>query len=65
MNLPVAALAFISLLASLSVAAETHRFEPSESQDMFSFAHEPVLWIQPGYGVITETMDVRRFDTGN
>ena len=45
--------------------AETHRFEPTHYHNTFSFAHEPVLTIQPGDRVITKTIDARGFDAAN
>ena len=65
MSLSVAALVIISLMASGSAAAETHRFEPSQYHNTFSFAHEPVLSINPGDRVVTKTIDARGFDADN
>ena len=65
MSPSVAALAIISLMASGSAVAETHRFEPSQYHNTFSFAHEPVLSIKPGDRVVTKTIDARGFDADN
>ena len=46
----------------LTGAGRTHRFEPSRYYNTFSFAHEPVLRIQPGDRVITRTIDARGGD---
>jgi acetamidase/formamidase len=43
-------------------AAETHRFNPTQYHNTFSFAHQPVLRIKPGDRVITRTIDARGFD---
>lgn len=45
--------------------AETHRFEPVQYHNTFSFAHQPVLWIKPGDRVITKTIDARGYDARN
>jgi acetamidase/formamidase len=45
--------------------AETHRFEPTDYHNTFSFAHPPVLHIKPGDKVITKTIDARGFDAQN
>ena len=42
--------------------AETHRFEPTAYHNTFSFAHEPVLRINPGDRVMTRTIDARGYD---
>jgi acetamidase/formamidase len=42
--------------------AETHRFEPTEFHNTFSYAHKPVLRIRPGDRVITKTIDARGVD---
>ncbi|MDZ4799768.1 MAG: acetamidase/formamidase family protein [Bryobacteraceae bacterium] len=55
---PVLLLTAVALTAS----AETHRFEPTEYHNTFSFAHKPVLRIKPGDRVITKTIDARGFD---
>jgi amidase len=52
----------IGLALALPLAAETHRFEPKEFHNTFSFAHKPVLRIKPGDRVITRTLDARGFD---
>jgi len=65
MSLSIAALVIISLMASGSAVAETHRFEPSQYHNTFSFAHEPVLSIKPGDRVVTKTIDARGFDADN
>lgn len=65
MSVSAAALVIISLMASVSAVAETHRFEPSQYDDTFSFAHKPVPSIKPGDRVITKTIDVRGFDADN
>ena len=44
------------------VAGETHHFEPTRYYNTFSFAHEPVLTIQPGDRVVTKTIDARGRD---
>ena len=59
----VLALAFLAL--PYAVRAETHRFEPSRYHNTFSFAHEPVLRIEPGDRVITKTIDARGYDAAN
>lgn len=46
----------------VKLTAETHRFYPTRYFNTFSFAHEPILRIQPGDRVITETIDARGFD---
>ena len=43
--------------------AETHRFEPTKYYNTFSFAHPPVLKIDPGDRVITKTIDARGYDS--
>ena len=65
MFVSVAILVMISLVACDSAVGETHRFEPSEYHNTFSFAHEPVLSIKPGDRVITKTIDARGFDAEN
>jgi acetamidase/formamidase len=42
--------------------AETHRFEPTEYHNTFSFSHVPVLEIEPGDRVVTKTIDARGYD---
>ena len=58
-------LALAILLAVTAASAETHRFEPSRYHNTFSFAHEPVLTLQPGDRLITKTIDARGYDAGN
>lgn len=53
------------LLCAATLAAETHRFEPKEFHNTFSFAHKPVLRIRPGDRVVTRTIDARGFDFQN
>jgi acetamidase/formamidase len=54
------------LLATVNqLRGETHRFEPTQFHNTFSFAHPPVLHIQPGDRVITKTIDARGFDSQN
>ena len=55
-------LAAITLMAAVQASAETHRFEPKQYHNTFSFAHAPVLRIKPGDKVITKTIDARGFD---
>ena len=55
----------LSLLITATTRAETHRFEPTQYHNTFSFAHEPVLSIKPGDRVITKTIDARGFDAAN
>jgi amidase len=58
----------LTLMAALPpglAPAETHRFEPKEFHNTFSFAHRPVLRIKPGDRVITYTIDARGFDAQN
>ncbi|MFN3324255.1 MAG: acetamidase/formamidase family protein [Bryobacteraceae bacterium] len=55
----------IALLSAGILAGETHRFEPTEFHNTFSFAHKPVLRIRPGDRVITRTIDARGFDPEN
>jgi acetamidase/formamidase len=54
-----------ALLSAASLSGETHRFEPKEFHNTFSFAHKPVLRIRPGDRVITRTIDARGFDSQN
>ena len=63
----VRALAAIPFLTTLggTLAAETHRFEPTQFHNTFSFAHSPVLHIKPGDRVVTKTIDARGFDSQN
>jgi acetamidase/formamidase len=49
-------------LCSVTVAGETHRFEPSTFYNTFSFAHPPALRIKPGDRVITKTVDASGSD---
>jgi acetamidase/formamidase len=42
--------------------AETRRFEPEAFHNTFSFAHSPVLRIEPGDVVITKTIDAWGYD---
>jgi acetamidase/formamidase len=60
-------MAATALLATWSspMAAETHRFEPTQFHNTFSFAHAPVLRIKPGDRVITKTIDARGVDSQN
>jgi acetamidase/formamidase len=60
-------MAALALLAAGggSLAAETHRFEPTQFHNTFSFAHPPVLHIKPGDRVITKTIDARGVDSQN
>jgi acetamidase/formamidase len=51
--------------ASNPLNAETHRFEPTQFHNTFSFAHTPVMHIKPGDRVITKTIDARGFDSQN
>jgi acetamidase/formamidase len=52
----------IYFMAALCLPAETHRFEPAEFHNTFSFSHKPVLRIKPGDRVRTKTIDARGFD---
>ena len=62
----VGAQAAVLLLAcAVALPAETHRFEPTQFHNTFSFAHPPVLHIKPGDRVITHTIDARGFDAEN
>jgi acetamidase/formamidase len=53
------------MTSSQFLAAETHRFEPTQFHNTFSFAHAAVLHIKPGDRVITKTIDARGFDSQN
>jgi acetamidase/formamidase len=55
----------LAALFVMAAVAETHRFEPTEFHNTFSFAHKPVLRIRPGDRVITKTIDARGFDAQN
>jgi amidase len=55
----------LALILGVSAFAETHRFEPKEFHNTFSYAHKPVLRIRPGDKVITKTIDARGFDEKN
>lgn len=46
-----------------TAGAETHRFTPETYYTTYSFAHRPVLRIQPGDRVITKTIDAAGFDS--
>jgi len=50
------------MLASATVAADTHRFVPERFYNTFSFAHPPALRIKPGDRVITKTIDAGGVD---
>jgi acetamidase/formamidase len=54
------ALLFVCLVPLLG---ETHRFEPATYYNTFSFAHPPVLKIEPGDRVVTKTIDARGYDS--
>jgi acetamidase/formamidase len=58
---PLAASALL-IVSGFALSAETHRFEPTEFHNTFSFAHKPVLRIKPGDRVITKTIDARGVD---
>lgn len=49
-------------LAPTAGLAQTHRFKPDRYFNTFSFAHPPVLRIQPGDRIITETIDAGGID---
>jgi amidase len=49
--------AVVIALCSVTVAGETHRFEPTTFYNTFSFAHPPALRIKSGDRVITRTVD--------
>ena len=51
------------LICVVPLLAETHRFEPAEYHNTFSFSHSPVLEIEPGDRVITKTIDARGYDS--
>jgi acetamidase/formamidase len=55
----------IVLVGCSGLSGETHRFEPKEYHNTFSFAHKPVLRIRPGDRVITRTIDARGVDYQN
>lgn len=61
---PLAA-AVLLVVSGQSLVAETHRFEPTQFHNTFSFAHPPVLHVKPGDRVITKTIDARGFDSQN
>jgi acetamidase/formamidase len=52
-------------ICSTTIMAETHRFEPTQFHNTFSFAHPPVLHIKPGDRVITKTIDARGYNAQN
>jgi acetamidase/formamidase len=62
-----AALAHSALIAlcSVTVAGQTHRFEPTTFYNTFSFAHPPALRIKPGDRVITKTADAAGNDAND
>jgi acetamidase/formamidase len=60
-----AAAAVLLVITAQSLVAETHRFEPTQFHNTFSFAHPPVLRIKPGDRVVTKTIDARGFDSQN
>jgi acetamidase/formamidase len=51
------------LFCVVPLLAETHRFEPKKYYNTFSFAHPPVLHIEPGDRVLTRTIDARGYDS--
>ena len=55
--------ALLLLALPLALQAETHRFEPREFHNTFSFAHKPGLRIKPGDTVITYTIDAGGVDS--
>lgn len=57
--------AVLAFLVVASAQAETHRFEPTVYHNTFSYAHAPVLRIEPGDRVITKTIDARGYDSDN
>jgi acetamidase/formamidase len=64
MPLRAACIWFIAAgLAAGVLSGETHRFEPKQFHNTFSFAHNPVLRIRPGDRVVTKTIDARGFDS--
>ena len=50
-------LTLVILVVSVTVMAETHRFEPKVFYNTFSGAHPPALRIKPGDRVNTYTID--------
>jgi acetamidase/formamidase len=57
--------AIAALTAGSPVRSETHRFEPTQFHNTFSFDHSPVMHIKPGDRVITKTIDARGYDAQN
>lgn len=55
----------VLIMVDNPLKAETHRFEPTQFHNTFSFAHPPVLHIKPGDRVITKTIDARGVDAQN
>ena len=62
--LPLAVAAAV-LLPSSNLLGETHEFIPTRYHNTFSFAHAPVLRIEPGDRVITQTIDARGYNLHN
>ena len=58
----LAAVLALSIAASATLAADTHRFTPERFYNTFSFAHPPALRIKPGDRVITSTLDASGVD---
>jgi amidase len=54
--------AWLAFGIALTSSAETHRFDPTEFHNTFSFAHKPVLRVKPGDQIVTKTIDARGFD---
>jgi amidase len=58
----LAAVLALSMAASATLAADTHRFAPERFYNTFSFAHPPALRIKPGDRVVTSTLDASGVD---
>ena len=59
-----AALVIVSVMAGASarLAAETHRFVPTQFYNTYSFAHPPALHVKPGDRIVTKTIDAGGVD---
>lgn len=62
MRAPLTLALLVTLVAAPPLAADTHRFAPTQFYNTYSFAHPPALRLKAGDRVITATIDAGGVD---